>query len=188
MKKWISVLLAAAICFSFSAFAEKTAKGSFGGKDMFSIRYDENLYQYDDEYYNNLNTQTSEWQFMLWKEDVAITCTVEYWREWKNYSTFQASDAENMEYFQTVMEDSYSDCRSEFIETYRVNVSNGSKTASLPFLIYMVEYGEGDVTYFAETVTHGYSIYFEVFDSDNGGEKDSRLQLIHDILNTFQPL
>lgn len=188
MKKRICMLLALTLCLSVSAYAEKTVKGSFGGKDMFSIRYDETRFQFDDEYYDDMNTKLSEWQFMIWKDDVAVTCTVEYWREWENYSTFQASEEENMNYFKTVMEESYSDCETQFIETYLVGVTNGKASAALPFLIYTVEYSEGDITYFAETVTHGYSVYFEVFDDVEANEKVNCLQLLHEILDTFQPL
>lgn len=115
-------------------------------------------------------------------EDVSLAgaaCLV-YYDELKDFSSWNATEEEVEEYKEILMEE-FEEDDPEFVGTLTAG--------SVPFILIRCTDEDGDYLY-ADTVTNGYSIQFEVYLTD--GEKyypltDEAIEQFKTILATFKP-
>lgn len=106
-----------------------------------------------------------------------------YYEDLKDFALWNAGEEELQAYAETVIED-FGDDSSEWIGTVMAG--------SIPFILIKGEDADGEYLY-ADTITNGYSIQFEVYVTDMEGEKyypvtDSYIDQFKDILATFRPV
>lgn len=170
------------------ARAEK-AYGTLDGKHIFSVEYDENVFAIDTSRYADENASDFRFHFLLQSDQNDVLCCMQYVPEYADFSGFSASDAEFRDYLSSFDDEDVEGVRYEYAETYRVKLRNGAREAELPFAVFMVDdKEEGMDSCYAETVSHGWVIYIEVYNNRNDTVGVEDLRLLKSILNTFSPI
>lgn len=189
MKKCIAFALAALMLLSQAVCADalKEYRAFLDETHIFTVEYDPSVYTIDTQSAADENTPESIWFFSLESDDYFIDCNMEYEAELSDFSLYLADEDEIMDYARFLC-DAYKDSNCEYVETHSVTAVNGAKSARLPFIILHMrdeEYGE---TYYAETVSHGYCIYFEIYDQYIARPNADKKQALMSLINTFTPI
>ncbi len=185
MKRIIALVLAV-LCIPCAALAEQYVN-SFKGTPVFSIEYNPNDFELDDLAFEHENTASYEWCFMMYSEKYFIYCEMEYVPGYEKFSLFSATEEEIKEYVDMLCE-ANSEYDAEYSETYKITVTNGKKSAVLPFVILHMNDSEFGETYYAETVSNGCAIYFEIYDDNPKRPSADKKQILLSLLDTFAPI
>lgn len=181
----IACALALCVLISGAARADSLAMGYWNDIPVFVVEYDDKLFDidYDDRLYEN--EENYIWQFVLYNDSVYIDFGIEYLSEYANTRFFDMDDNALMEYAEDIAD--YWPA-SKFVEIMRVKVTNAAQTAYIPFVILMFTYKDGSKTYFAETITNGYSIFAEMSEGREHTLNDDDLNTLKSILSSFAPI
>lgn len=180
MKKLFAVVLTLLLALSAVACAE----GETFKTDYFSLTLPAGWdYELDD--LDDMSEENFQCLALFGVADgkgLTAACYLEYFEEMKDLSLWNADDAALKEYLDILMED-FADEEPEYLGT--VNAG------SIPFVLIRGVF-EGDQYLYAETMTNGYAIEFEVYMLDNAGEtyplSDSDIEQFKNVLTTFQPV
>lgn len=185
MKK--TLIFALALLALFCAHAEK-AYGKLDDKPIFSVEYDGKAFKMDDTVYSDENAADFRFHFLLQNELNDVISCMEYVPEYRDFSSYLATEAELSEYA-AGFDGSDAGFTYEFVEIYRVKVRNGACEAVLPFVIMKVDDREEHMdSYYAETVSHGWAVYIEVYNNVRDTVDEADLRLLKSILDAFTPI
>ncbi len=181
------LLLCALVCAFLcgAACAEGTAYGSLNGARVFSVKYDDAFFKLDTESYLDTGNKDTFWQFMLYSDQIYIDCNIDDYG--KDISLFEMSESEIDEYGRGLV-DIFRGYTGKYTGIRYVRVSDGKHQAKLPFVtLTFSRYGEPD-GYYAETVAHGYCIWF---DCEREGMRVSdwkAQELLETLIDSFAPI
>lgn len=186
MKKIVAIV--AVMLLFVCAQAEETLYGALNGTKIFSVKYDEKQMKPDTTNYVSANTDDFKWLFSLKNDTNTIDCCLEYVPGYREFSSYLASDELFQRYISSLnMSNEKSENR--YVKTYCVTAHNGEKSALIPFAVVKIYdlKNEWD-SYYAETVSHGWTIWFEVYKTQGEDVDENDLQCLENILKTFEPI
>ena len=183
MKRALAAALVLLLC--LTARAER-AYGTLNGQRIFFVEYDENAFTLDTTGYAHENEERFRFHFQLKSEKNDVMCCMEYLPEYRDFSSFSATEEEFRDYI-SGFDYAEEGLRYEYRETYRVRVRNGSREAFLPFVIVKVDEGR-EKSWYAETVSHGWAVYIEAYNNVSRAADESDLILLKSILDSFTPI
>ena len=134
---------------------------------------------------DDLNSKPGSWElgYAYAPEDDAmcIRATLDFYDSWDGISLWSADEDEMNEYRQAMMED-YAQYAPVLIDILYVG--------RIPFFVMRLT-DDGEVFYWAETMTNGYVVGLECYALDKKGDyrdvTDAERDLFIDILRTFEP-
>lgn len=183
----LACALALITLLSGAARAVTRAVGYWGDTPVFSVEYDERVYSLDDDTYLFENDSTYRWQFIIYDSELWIDCGVEYYDQYNQLRFFDMENRELWAYMDELT-NMWTRYRCAYLDTLRVEVKNGEQTASIPFLIMSLTYADGAKSYYAETISNGYTFFFEVFREDEEAPGKTELEALKSVLNSFLPI
>ena len=182
MKRLISLILALALALSVVSTA--FAAGSTFTTAYFSRELPDG-WEYDTDKEGIEEAEGEEYLGLFGStEDVGLIAMayMAYYEELKDMSLWNSSDAEIKEYADWILE-LFEDDDPVLLDTVMAG--------SIPFVMFKASDEFGDYLY-AETVTNGYVIEFEVYIADFDGNvfpmKDADIEQFKTILTTFKPI
>lgn len=186
IKRLAAILCVFSMVLSLSAMGESAYRCELGGKNVFEVSYHENEWmlmkgkEAEEEY---------TWLFTLYNDEYYIQCAMEYMEDYKDLSLYLSDTLTIAEYVEATCK-AYEEYGCEFKNMHMIQVSRDGKTASLPFLEYRMKDAEYGESVFMETVSHGWSIMFEIFDADsqNPGNQDVKCGMLLKLLDGFSPM
>ena len=184
MKKILCVILAL-VCMQGVCLGESSARGSISGKEMFKISYDDAFLACDTQTYLYENGDGYFWQFMLYNEDIYIDCAIE---EAGDDVSLYLLDESDIDFYGETLIYAFNDYAAKYTGIRYVTVTNGSKTALLPFVTFELTYEDYPVSYYAETATHGYAIYFLCEREAYAISDEAARELFFSVLDSFEPI
>ena len=185
MRRILACCIALALMLSLTALSEATAVGKLDNKQVFSVSYDEKLLELDTEYFSDTSDEYSVWQFILYNDHVSIDCTIDLYDD--DMSLFLMSEDEIDAYGQTLT-DVFPGYSGQYTGIRYVLVSDGQHKARLPFVtLRFSKKGEPD-SFYAETVAHGNSIWFDCQRIDPSMSEEEAQALLNALLDSFTPI
>lgn len=178
MKKLLSLLLALLLLTAAGlACAEE-----YNANGIFTITYDENLYQFDNRTYLSENTDQYVWLFMLYQpqEDVVVDVCMEYLEEFEDLTLFTAPAEDRQKYVNATL-DAFTDQNIKLLDTLTVS------DYDIPFYVYSLEDSNGGYL-IAETVVSGWGIQFSAYHQDSKDLDDALLKVLEEIMTSFRPV
>ena len=187
MKKMVCAFVALFLIALAYATAEEKATGYLNGKEVFFVTFDEKQLTVDNEYYRHENKEDYFWQFILYNRDISIDCGIDVTAG--DRSLFKMTSAEVDEYGRS-LENMYDGIgyKGEYMGARYIAVTDGARRAYVPFVtVRLSKAGEPD-GYYAETVAHGYAIWFDCAREDKTVSDAEALALLKAILDSFTPV
>ena len=185
MKRMLACCLAIVLLLSLTALSEATVFGQLEKRQVFSVRYDEKLLELDTEYFSDTSDEYTVWQFILYNDHVSIDCTIDIYDD--DMSLFLMSENEIDAYGQTLT-DVFPGFSGKYTGIHYVRVSDGRREARLPFVtLRYSKKGEPD-SFYAETVAHGVSIWFDCQRMDSTLSDEKAQALLNALLDSFSPV
>ena len=167
--------------------AEGTAAGYLNGREVFRVSYDEKLLTLDSEYYRHESTEDYFWQFILYNDFISVDCGIDVTSGDKSLFGMQPDEVDEYGLSLRNMYDGIG-YTGEYLGAKYVPVTNGGRRAYVPFvMIRLSKAGEPD-GYYAETVAHGYAIWFDCAREDRTVSDADALKLLEALLDSFSPV
>ncbi|MBQ3079067.1 MAG: hypothetical protein IJC48_03585 [Clostridia bacterium] len=191
MKKRIAallVLLTAALGFQALA-GEQMYTASLLGREFFRITYDDSVWIFDDENYQEESSDMFYWLFDLYNEEYIVICSVEFMPDYEDFSAYLADEEDVLSYAKDV-ESAFSEYDCVYNEICTYEVANGRKNASLPFLVFTMYDAKDGKSVYMETVTHGYALGFHIYESEVKPEisHDDMQMVLDELVRTISPI
>ena len=177
MKKFATILLALALCLTWTAaFAETT---TYTASTYYTVEYPSEM-ELDDTSYTDENTDTYTWLFMLIGQTYTIDANLEAVEDYEGFSLFNATDEEKQAYLEEVV-DSFADNDCKYVSMFETTANQ------IPFYVFRMEDSDGPY-YYVETIANGTSLSFCVNYIDGSEPDEALLDEAEAVLQTLTPL